>query len=596
MQARYLCIVPHDPAQVGNCVRRLSTQLRSAAGAYGERFAIWVNDVTTVTRIADARSALVGELFAHPDQADNGPGRDAPERLPELPEIVRRFWGAYMVFTNGERDGSATIFRAPIGALPCYYIKMPDGWAFASDVDLLVEANILVAALDWTSIAAHLASTTIMREDTCLAGVRELLPGCALRLTQDGSVRLDQIWSFWDYAAPINRSIVEDIDELRSTVLSATRLMAREHRSIGVSVSGGLDSSIVLAALVQVGVAVRPFTLIGIDPDADETHYVHPLARHLGVELVEFGFDACDVDLSRSSVRHLPRPIGHTHAQTVAAKHRLMQDRFGVDAVFTGMGGDSIFCTNSSSLPLVDRIKAEGPMPSVETLRALRRITGASIFDIGRQAIRIATMGRRPNWDSKVGDLLVEELRAPGSNPLAAAWFNPPPGSLPGKTFHIEMLVGTYPAVEGFDRSDHPALLSPLLAQPVVERCLRIPSWRWSSGGQNRSVAREAFRSALPEIVVDRRSKGGPDTFSRDVALARRRQVREMLLDGALVRHDILDRRAIENALSERALLAEARHSHLLHLVDVEAWIAHWSGREAVAVPPASLRSFSHRP
>src|SRR3546814_5705921 len=71
--------------------------------------------------------------------------------------------------------------------------------------------------------------------------------------------------------------------------------------------------------------------------------------------------------------------------------------------------------------------------------------------------------------------------------------------------------------VEGYDRGVLPPVIPALLAQPIVETCLRIPTWDWCRGGINRAIAREAFSTALPARVIARRSKSGPESLTAEV-------------------------------------------------------------------------------
>lgn len=118
-------------------------------------------------------------------------------------------------------------------------------------------------------------------------------------------------------------------------------------------------------------------------------------------------------------------------------------------------------------------------------------------------------------------------------------------------------------------------MCSPLLSQPVVETCLRIPTWLWFKHGQNRSVAREAFRGILPDSIIGRRSKGAFDILAANVIRKNASRLRSMLLEGVLVREGIADAAKIEAAF-ERPLPDGKAIVDLLVLVDVEAWVRAW--------------------
>lgn len=131
---------------------------------------------------------------------------------------------------------------------------------------------------------------------------------------------------------------------------------------------------------------------------------------------------------------------------------------------------------------------------------------------------------------------------------------------------------------EGYPRKENLELISPLLAQPIVELCLSIPTWQWIEGGINRSVARSAYRGAIPDDILFRTVKGGPDAFSIDILNRFRPTIRELLLDGLLSANGILDRVAVDRYLGMPGPFRDNGYLRLLALVDAEAWARHWVG------------------
>jgi asparagine synthase (glutamine-hydrolysing) len=131
--------------------------------------------------------------------------------------------------------------------------------------------------------------------------------------------------------------------------------------------------------------------------------------------------------------------------------------------------------------------------------------------------------------------------------------------------------------VEGTDVEDGIPLCSPLISQPLVEACLRVPSWLWFEDGHNRFVARSAFRDQLPVDVLDRDSKGAPDCFVADLYDANRSKIRELLLGGLLRREKLLDDKAVDAALDNQAPVEGHGFLRLMRLVDAETWARSWS-------------------
>jgi len=138
--------------------------------------------------------------------------------------------------------------------------------------------------------------------------------------------------------------------------------------------------------------------------------------------------------------------------------------------------------------------------------------------------------------------------------------------------------------LEGYERLRQGPIISPLLAQPMLELCIQIPTWLWCAAGRNRAVARAAYGDVLPAAVLARRSKGGFDGFGAELIDRNRALMRDMLLDGELARQGLIDASAVRTTL-ERPLPDGEVIVELLALVDQEAWINAWRGRATLRAP-----------
>lgn len=152
-------------------------------------------------------------------------------------------------------------------------------------------------------------------------------------------------------------------------------------------------------------------------------------------------------------------------------------------------------------------------------------------------------------------------------------WSDVPESVLPGSSNHVAWLVGTQNHIEGFNRERSHPTLWPLLAQPLVELCLRIPSWMWCAGGHNRMIARRAFADVLPRSIIERRSKGTPDSFVVELFEHNRTRLCELLEDGQLAAHDLVDLPEISRQLRDSRPVHGLGYWRIMTLADVEAWL-----------------------
>ncbi|ESQ87017.1 asparagine synthetase B family protein [Asticcacaulis benevestitus] len=488
--------------------------------------------------------------------------------------LLRDFWGTYVAFMCG-RNGDAIALRDPSGGFPAYEASYFDASLFSSDMETLRHAGLLKSNIEWSYLPQHLFDGGLRTSHTALKGVKELLPGARLRF-RSGQRHDDACWSPWDHVAPT----VDLTDEALSarigdTVRRCTNALASCFRHPLTGLSGGLDSSIIAASLAGTPSSMATLTLATDEPEGDERRYARQVTDAFSLRLFEHIHDGNDVDLRRSVSKHLPRPMGNFMVQSVDVARANVMKTYPFDAYFSGRGGDNVFCSMQSASALIDRVQAEGLSRGTwQTLYDICRLTESSAWDVGAMAVKRALSGGATyTWRGHPGFLHPDVVPRTASR---HAWLEPPHGVPIGKAVHVMLLVRIQGTLEGLSRYDAAELVTPLLSQPLVELCLQVPSWRWCAGGRNRAPVRRAFSNLLPPSIVNRTTKGGPDSFCIEVIDRNRSTVKGLLLEGRLAAHNLLDRGALERCLTATAPLVPPQHLQLATLLEVEAWVNAW--------------------
>lgn len=162
----------------------------------------------------------------------------------------------------------------------------------------------------------------------------------------------------------------------------------------------------------------------------------------------------------------------------------------------------------------------------------------------------------------------------PSMAPIAQhPWATGHAGTLPGTHERIVDLAGTQMFREIMLRDDERRVRLPLLSQPVMEACLRVPSWLWIKDGINRAVARAAFSDILPTQIIQRLSKGSLMNFHAALYQRHKSTMGRFLLDGRLSAQGILDTHQLKAYLGRHL---EARDLSFLRIFDlcmVENWV-----------------------
>ena len=526
-------------------------------------FMVWVVDGTPHIAAPDSSALAVGLLF---EQADDRPVTQLPTPLPSPEQVLTRFWGAYVLLARGRGRGHL-VLRDPSGTVPAYHRRSGELDIYASDLALLSLATTGPLEPDLEFLRQWLTFPSLRGTLTGVQEVTELAPG-TLRRSSDGHAQVSLAWSPWKAARRAGRiDAFEDAAAvLRETILRTVPRLADAGEAV-LHLSGGLDSSIVAAALAHAGRPFHAVTFATRGPDGDERIHARAVARHLGCELAELVEGDAIPDIAyippaalRPPANALLQPLHRAFANHCALT--------GADLTLDGSGGDNVFCQLGTTSPVLDALRRRGPRAGFAALEDLARLHGSTVWSVGRAAWR---RSRKPlaEWQRE------ELFLAPGAAAPHRAghpWLDRPRSADRGTVEHVHSIVG----IHYFHRDPVPgeaAALHPLLAQPVLEACLRIPSWLWLRGGRDRAVARAAFRGLLPEATLSRRSKGHLASLLIAGYMATRPQLENLLLDGRLAAAGLLDRGAIRNYLRRDSQPDEADYMRLLDLSSAETWL-----------------------
>ena len=535
-----------------------------------------------------ARGWMVVQRGGRVALAGRAGGEDGHDERMVLRTITpERSWaGEHFGLQVSAGDQELRVARPVDGAAGCCWCHAPDVIVVASDAAMAQRSGYWQPEIDWGGLDAALRRGGLPDARTALTGLTELLPGEVLTIGAGLETKVASYWSPWD---EIGRSALGDAAAaagmLRADIADAVAQSAAPYRRVLVAVSGGLDSSVVAAALVATGKQVVAFTMYTDDADGDERREAAMLASALNLPLVARRYRLDDVDVDQPLAPALVRPIGRAQGLAFDRQARAVAAEAGTEALFTGNGGDSVFCLSRSGVALSDRLLAcRSPSAWAATLRDLQQLTRAGHPRLLARAVRRALPGqRRYHWraDHHFLSTVAEERDRRLDHP----WLHPPSAFLPGKMVHVAMLLRVQQAIQDYGMLGSAPVLSPLMAQCVVATALRVPTWRWIDGGRDRAVARRAFADILPEALLARRGKGGPDSFAIQILEAFRARIRARLLGGRLAAEGLLDVETLDRSLAVRGPFRSSDYVRLLQLLDAENWVRHWERAGGTSAP-----------
>lgn len=572
-KARFILALPLADAG-GSSAELAACATRKAVLDGGVR--IWIGDNSPI-HFLDARAAIIGKVFSK-DACRPASRFFLDERRPPeaaFSHLIASHWGAYVAICYDVSRGCWAVMPDPSGLLPVYRWQTPAHVLLTSDPALFDLPRLGRPKPDYSRIAAFLARPELRQRHTGLEGIVELRPGAMHLpvLREQPEVVLWHPRTFMPGGEPV--AFEQAAEALRECLVGVIDAWAREHTNPVVAVSGGVDSSLICAALSLKNHNFGCVTIATADPSGDERVYARELAAHFDSVLAERVYDPALFNPFASASVGQPRP--NRRLFTTAIDESLIDGAGSLDAqvILDGNGGDNLFCFLHSAAPVVDRLRSgAGWRATFGTLIDMCQVTGCDIPTMMRASIRRALRRSGAEWPVDSSLLCQRRSEFDVCEPLTP-WLTEGAEIHSGKRDHLALIMKAQNHIHGIGVG--PPRLSPLASQPLVELCLAVPTWQWPKGGINRALARQALAENLPPSILARTSKAGPDSFVRRIFDHHRGSLRELLLDGLLSRNDVLDRDAVERAFIVDTSSSGSTVYRLLDLVEAENWVRSWT-------------------
>lgn len=447
------------------------------------------------TFVADTLSlAIIGTAFAgRTGFAEQTLAKLAEGAWEEIPHrLFSTIWGSYVAIGRCRQSGAGAIIRDPGGGLPAQVIdaggvavvsdQIPRWLASAIDRPLPVDKEALGQALAMPLLTTH---------RSLLRNVVSLPAGAVLTWR----AKLQAPAQVWKPADFVGEQTCQP-DRLRVAVLDAVAAYRKVYPRLLLELSGGLDSAIVLGAMAAEGGldGIKSINFATSYAGGDERRTARDAAARAGIELVEFAADERDIDYRNHLAFEQPaQPVLYGLDPVLEAATSGFTEAFGAQAIFTGQGGDSVFYQMPSERVAIDLMRASGlsALLSQAVFDAARKLHVSS-WRVQWRMVKDWLWGTSPERLPMITSLLGPAVK----RDLTLAQLNHPwaadvRGLPPGKQLHILALANCQLFNGPTRRGQRFPLVHPLMAQPVLEASLRLPSYALSYGANDRALARD---------------------------------------------------------------------------------------------------------
>jgi asparagine synthase (glutamine-hydrolysing) len=551
-------------------------------------------------------AAQNGELYNHVDlrielRRDGHVLRSRcdTEILPHLYErdgvdFERQLRGKFAIAVWDDRRQRAVLVRDRLGVKPLYWAQSGDVVVFASELKSLLASGLVEPQLDHEAIDSYLTFGFVAGPATPLRGVRKLLPGHRLVVDPDG-VREER---YWTYPRPEPDESVSDeewSERLLASFDEAVRVRLMSDVPLGAMLSGGLDSSLIVALMARHSSGpVRTFS-VGFSEEgtASELADAREVAALYGCEHHELELSVADdgVDLA-DLLWWLDEPLADMSALGFLGLCKLATRH--VTVALCGQGADELLggYRKHRAAELVDAWRRL-PAPARRTgagvaLRGPRRFRrAAETLAAPDAAARLVAMSGHMTPRLR-RELYRGELAATAGDGAMRAVLRCldgyDGGALDATLYADGQLALVDVMLHYFDRASMAHSLEarvPFLDHNVVELCARIPRRLKVHRGETKVLLRRAARGLVPDRIIDKPKLGffrpAYDSWFRGQ------------LDGAVADYllapdprfaDVLDPTVVQQLVRRHVDGSDRSHLHLLlSVLMLEVWLAEFLPR-----------------
>ena len=451
------------------------------------------------------------------------------------PRFVERLQGMFaLALWDAGRD-RLVLARDRLGKKPLLWTRLPDGTlAFASELKALLRLPDVSREVDLASIDAYLTLQYVPGEATALRGVRKVPPGHVL-VAEGETERIERYWQ----PEPAEASAHEEewLERVRATVAEAVKKRLVADVPLGALLSGGIDSSIVVALMAQASSQpVRTFTVGFADQRYDERPYARAVAERYGTVHEELAIEEDVAETLQRLAAAYDEPLGDEAAFPTFLIAE--QARRHVTVALAGDGGDEAFAGYERYIAhdLAGRIPSVVARAGAAAMRALpaaRREPRSAFFRTAR-LLDVAAGSRRERYGRLMEVFPLELRRELWSDARLAqpVRLEPPREGTAG----LQLLdVLTYLPGDLLLKADIASmahsleLRSPFLDHDVVALGLALPNGLKTRGREGKVALRRAFAADLPPQVASRGKTGFGVPLGRWFRVDLREAARDLL-------------------------------------------------------------------
>ena len=503
---------------------------------------------------------------------------------------VQRLRGMFAFAIWDRRKRKLFIARDRVGIKPLHYCLAGDKLIFASEIKAILQHPAVSREVNLEAISDFLTFGYVPDPASAFRGILKLEPGHTLTF-KDGRISTRRYWDFnYHQSGPSERPREESYytERIRELIAESVRLRLVSDVPLGAFLSGGIDSSTVVAMMArEMDRPVKTFSIGFTDSSFDELHYARITARHFNTEHHEFIVTPDVCKIVEEIIWHHDEPFADVSSIPTYIVSKMAREH--VTVVLSGDGGDELF--GGYGRYLVDRRRAvferiPGFLRRNFMLRASRAIPRAMY---GKNFLRNAALDSDARYVDSISYFDEDSKRALLS-PEVRRWLAGRDSSnefrrllaVPHSSERLDHLVyldsKTYLPGDILTKVDRMSMAHsiearvPLLDHKLIEFVQTIPAPLKLRGSIGKHILKSAVRGLIPDEIIDRQKQGFGVPIKRWFNTELRELLYDTLTDGRTRQRGYFNQSVVDEILDEHRRGRRDNSTHLWGLLTLELW------------------------
>jgi asparagine synthase (glutamine-hydrolysing) len=520
---------------------------------------------------------------------------------PGCVEHLRGMFG-FAIWDTHKRE--MLLARDRLGIKPLYYAERDGELLFASELKPILQIDGVDRSLNWQAVGHLFTYLATPADQSIVEGVKKLEPARVAIARQGRPLHVQR---YWDVTFEPNENATEGelVEQLRAMLNESVVLHQVSDVPVGAFLSGGIDSSAVVAMMAKPAAGrFKTFSIGFAEAGFDELTHARAVAKQFGTDHYDLVLRPDAVQIVEDLTWYLDEPFGDTSAIPTFMVSKLAAEH--VKVVLSGDGGDEIFAG-------YDKYIVEGRERAYDRLPGVVKKAAGAVGALmphgmkGRRFLRhLALSGGERYLDAQSlfhADEMPSLFQQGALEQLPRYEATEGPGSprrgeggdwladIQYRDLHHYLPLDILTKVDRMTMAHSLEARPPLLDHKLVEFAATVPARFRLNGGTTKYLFKQAMRGVLPDSIIDRQKHGFAVPIARWFRGELAGFARDVLLSDTCRQRGILDTRFVEKLLQ---LNAQGRDLdlQLWTALSFEMWCRRFldsSPATAVLAQPASL-------